>query len=245
MSTLKYGIVAFFFFTQSALAQVGIGTVSVNDSAILEILASDQGILISRLTNAQRAALVNPAKGMIIFNTDTDALNINTGTAGVPNWEAPNKETPKTSKIGQSAKYSNSDTSTNLNVDTAIELPIFGSEEWNDNTTLFSVSGTQIQIAEAGRYRIISNVAIASNSNSARKSPEIYLTINGTITGAVYTTGYMRRNSGHEESSLHLDEVINVGAGDIIAIEIVRAGNSGSTLFRSAGSSNFYVEKMD
>jgi hypothetical protein len=54
----------------------------------------------------------------------------------------------------------------------------------------------------------------------------------------------MRRSNGHNETSFHINEVIQVSAGDVISVEILRAANSGSVTLRSAGSTNIYIEKI-
>ena len=53
-------------------AQVGIGTTTPDASAVLDIQSSsnDKGILIPRMTQAQRNAISSPATGLMIFQTD-------------------------------------------------------------------------------------------------------------------------------------------------------------------------------
>ena len=58
--------------TASAFAQVGIGTTTPNDSAALDITSTTKGLLIPRMTNAQRQAISNPAAGLMVFVTDFD-----------------------------------------------------------------------------------------------------------------------------------------------------------------------------
>ncbi|MGC6480120.1 MAG: tail fiber domain-containing protein [Flavobacteriaceae bacterium] len=59
-------------FTYVLKAQVGIGTNSPDASAALEIVATsnNKGILIPRLTEAQRNAIASPATGLLIYQTD-------------------------------------------------------------------------------------------------------------------------------------------------------------------------------
>ncbi len=61
---------------------VGINaTGAVSDiSAILDISSTTQGVLIPRLTDAQRQALKDPATGLIIFNLNTNEINFYDGT---------------------------------------------------------------------------------------------------------------------------------------------------------------------
>lgn len=64
-------IVPFLVFSQN----VGIGTNNPNSKAILDIKATDKGILFPGLTSAQRNAITNPPDGLHIFNTDERCLN--------------------------------------------------------------------------------------------------------------------------------------------------------------------------
>jgi D-alanyl-D-alanine dipeptidase len=55
----------------SVFAQsVGIGTSAPDASARLDINSSSQGILIPRLSSAQRVAIAHPATGLLVFQTD-------------------------------------------------------------------------------------------------------------------------------------------------------------------------------
>jgi len=58
-----------------ALGQVGIGTSTPDNTAALEVSATDKGFLPPRMTAAQRAAILSPAIGLMVYQTD--------GTAGL------------------------------------------------------------------------------------------------------------------------------------------------------------------
>ncbi len=51
-------------------AQVGIGTNTPNASAILDLTATDKGLLVPRMTLAQKNAIAAPAAGLIVYQTD-------------------------------------------------------------------------------------------------------------------------------------------------------------------------------
>ena len=73
-------------FALFATAQgVGIGTLTPNSKAILDIKATDKGILFPRLTSAQRDAITNPPNGLHIYNTDEACLNYFDSTLGLWN----------------------------------------------------------------------------------------------------------------------------------------------------------------
>jgi uncharacterized protein (TIGR02145 family) len=71
----------------ASMAQVGIGTNSPNANAALDVVSTTQGILLPRMTTAQRNAISSPAEGLTIFNTTTNAMQTNTGTTTSPSWE--------------------------------------------------------------------------------------------------------------------------------------------------------------
>ena len=58
--------------TASTYAQVGFGTTSPDASSALDITSTTKGLLIPRMTNAQRQAISNPAAGLQVFVTDFD-----------------------------------------------------------------------------------------------------------------------------------------------------------------------------
>jgi len=58
--------------TASTYAQVGIGTSSPDASAALDITSTTKGLLLPRMTNAQRLAIASPVAGLQVFVTDFD-----------------------------------------------------------------------------------------------------------------------------------------------------------------------------
>ncbi len=64
-------------------AQVGIGNNSPDTSSMLDVSSTTKGLLIPRMTTAQRDAITSPATGLLIFNTSTSQLNYYDGA-----WKA-------------------------------------------------------------------------------------------------------------------------------------------------------------
>jgi hypothetical protein len=63
------------------VAQIGMGTnSSPNSSSILDIASTNKGLLTPRLTNAQRDAIIAPATGLLIYNTDDSDFNSYNGS---------------------------------------------------------------------------------------------------------------------------------------------------------------------
>jgi hypothetical protein len=65
-----FTLLAAVLLTASTYAQVGIGTTSPHASAALDITSTTKGLLIPRMTAAQRVAITTPSQGLIIFCTD-------------------------------------------------------------------------------------------------------------------------------------------------------------------------------
>jgi hypothetical protein len=65
-----FTLLAAVLLTASTYAQVGIGTTTPAASAALDITSTTKGLLIPRMTAAQRDAITSPSQGLIIFCTD-------------------------------------------------------------------------------------------------------------------------------------------------------------------------------
>jgi len=75
---------------QEARAQntdnVGIGTPVPDNSALLELNSQSKGLLVPRMTQAERDAILQPSSGLLIFNTSTASFQYNFGSKGAPSW---------------------------------------------------------------------------------------------------------------------------------------------------------------
>lgn len=58
----------------NGFAQVGIGIATPAASAILDVTATDKGILFPRMTSTERTAIVSPSKGLHVFDNTTNSL---------------------------------------------------------------------------------------------------------------------------------------------------------------------------
>ncbi len=68
-----------------AISQVGIGTTTPHASSALDITSENSGLLVPRLTIAQRDAIASPALGLFIFQTNSaPGFYFYNGTAWVP-----------------------------------------------------------------------------------------------------------------------------------------------------------------
>lgn len=104
----------------AAAQNVGIGTNTPNASALLDISSTTKGVLVPRMTTAQRTAVVSPVKGLLVFDTDTNGFWFYDGTA----W---NDLLSSTEIIKQNGVVRNS---TNIATDNFV----FGSTRLDDST---------------------------------------------------------------------------------------------------------------
>ena len=71
---------------QILYSQIGIGTTIPEGSSVVDVFSTDKGLLFPRMTTVQRDAIVNPAKGLMIYNLDEDCLQINSGSPSSSAW---------------------------------------------------------------------------------------------------------------------------------------------------------------
>ncbi|MEW2920934.1 hypothetical protein AB1A65_05655 [Muricauda sp. ANG21] len=155
-----------------------------------------------------------------------------------------------TSKINYGGRWTNTDTSTNLNV-TSTVVPIFGSNDYvDDGTNLYEVSGNTLIVKESGRYDVRLNMTVVGIDDSSLTLTEFdtnvnaRIAVNGTPLGSFAATGLISFNHNNNHSSLHLSDVLELNANDIISIVSYREANSGTVLFYSSGSSSFSINKL-
>lgn len=80
---MKLLLLAFSFVVSfGSYAQVGVGTTTPDPSAQLHLNSSSKGILIPKMTEAQRNAVASPATGLLIYQTNnTPGFYYYTGTS--------------------------------------------------------------------------------------------------------------------------------------------------------------------
>ncbi|MGK0255097.1 MAG: hypothetical protein ACI9OE_002616 [Mariniflexile sp.] len=84
----KLLLIVIVLFQSFVFAQVGIGTTTPDSSSILDVQSTNQGVLVPRLTTVQRNGIPTPANGLLIFNTNINRFEYNSGTLTLPVWSA-------------------------------------------------------------------------------------------------------------------------------------------------------------
>ena len=63
-----------FFHANSYAQSLGLNNATPDASSILDATATNRGILIPRMTTANRTAIAAPADGLLVYDTDLDAF---------------------------------------------------------------------------------------------------------------------------------------------------------------------------
>lgn len=84
LGILVFAIVCLSQFSTYAQQNVGIGTNTPDGSAVLDVSATDKGMLIPRVTTLQRNAIIAPATGLLVYDTDFDQFWYFDGVIWVP-----------------------------------------------------------------------------------------------------------------------------------------------------------------
>lgn len=72
-SIFKFLTLVLLIASVNAQAQIGINNPTPDPSAALDVTSTTQGMLVPRMTQAQRTAIASPATGLLVYQTDTTA----------------------------------------------------------------------------------------------------------------------------------------------------------------------------
>lgn len=155
-----------------------------------------------------------------------------------------------TSKVNFGGRWTNTNTSTNLNVTTTV-VPIFGANDYvDDGTNLYEVSGNTLIVKESGRYDIRVNMTLEGidegilNTSKFDTNVNVRLAINDTPIGSFGATGHISFDNFNNFSSVHLNDILELNANDVITIISYREANSGTVRMYNSGTSSFVINKL-
>ena len=128
----------------SSYAQVGINTKFPDASSALDISSDNKGLLMPRLTTAERDLIDLPAKGLMIYNKTSNDGQINTGTPEAPIWSGLKNE---------------------ANPNHLIESVTEGGEESTLSAANILISGMTLSPA-AGTYMVLFNAQTTNETHT-------------------------------------------------------------------------------
>lgn len=236
--------------TADQYGHLGIGTTAPHPSSMLDIASNDAGILVPRLTSAQRGLISSPVLSLMLFNTDVNEFQYFTSTGIFSGWDAFITTANANKYAWQLTGNSATNPATNfLGTTDAVDLTVrtnnvermrIGSNGnvgigTAPNTDMVNVAGnintsTQYNI---GSVRVLSNggtdnlfAGVGSGGANAGSSN----TFVGKDAGLSNTTGSENTFLGHSSGGQNTDGSQNTFLGN-------SAGNANAT----PGSGNTYV----
>jgi hypothetical protein len=191
-----------FLLSQVIYAQVGIGTMAPDASSILDLSSTSKGLLIPRLTTIERDNIVYPAKGLMIFNTSSNDIQLSIGTPTTPVWKGVKRA--KVVSVNAGDIISTSST-TNVLVSGMVVYPESGSYVVSFNANLITPhSSTQAAMDLNGIYRDLKAMpgGIAHGlvfGTGEVLSPGVY-----DVTGATSIAGSLTMDGGGDPNSVFI-----------------------------------------
>lgn len=158
---------AFLICTTTCFAQVGIGTETPDASSILELQSTEGGLLLPRMTTAERDLIASPAEGLTIYNTTTKGLEIYTDS-----WNSLTAEdggTPSLTMYRNLNGAANSITSSNGG-SSFTQFPLGTTETTETDSEYFNVIGNgQVEILKTGSYLINASFSVRDLRSGSSK----------------------------------------------------------------------------
>lgn len=169
----------------AAFAQIGIGTNTPNGKALLDLSSTEKGLLIPRMTSAQRIAInpAMPARGLMVFDTDNTSFMYWTGSAwqslGVASagnfWSLSGNALTGTERIGS--------TNNQPLIMMAAGIPLLRIDTGRNGATIIAniVGGTEFNHISAGSANTILNGGQNSTNKNEILSRHYNTILNGNI----------------------------------------------------------------
>lgn len=176
---LFFGVTLFL----SANAQVGVNQDNspADPSAMLDVKSTDKGVLIPRMTTAERQGITGPARGLLVFDTTTNSFWFFNGSV----WEEINTDDQTLSLIGSELSIEDGNSVDLSNID----LNLSGNDLLTTPLNCPSLAGTLNGIgnfpegvAASGNYAYLINSAsndLKVVDISDPSSPSIVATLPG------------------------------------------------------------------
>jgi hypothetical protein len=227
MCILLLGVV---FFLKGFSQAIGIGTQNPNASAKLDITSDNSGVLIPRMTSADRNRIANPAKGLLVYDSTTNNFWFYSGSA----WSQ--------------MLYNNNvrfgfDLLQNPAINSSYNLQLVNNYNL-DPASVVLTNSTTLTIVKPGLYHFgflgLKHNENAPSATATSATIDLSVTINGkqykVIASAAQTIGTSQSNWSYGSSSTLLFDLF-VPSNSTVTINVVSSNNSG---FLKSDSGHFF-----
>lgn len=232
-------------FSTISFSQIGIGTKDPDASSLLDITATDAGVLTPRMTENERDLIENPADGLMIYQTNsTPGFYYYDGSQ----WEAIGVVPSGTmtqalyQDLTQAVKVTNTLTG-DLNTATETVFSDFTTSNLiGTSSSDFSIAADGITPNFNGTVDVVFNIELDLNS-TAQRSLVAFRWKHNNQEGPWVAHTYMRNsNNGHRETSANFSTTIKAVSGQKIQIQHKRLNTAGSVISPADGVA-FIVKK--
>jgi len=111
------------------------------------------------------------------------------------------------------------------------------------NQSGYAINGNGIQLIGRDSW-VKCTFVIHVTSSIFRTNMLVRLARNGTLFGPISACGYIRAASGHNESSYMATAWTKMAQNDIITVESIQEGNTGTVTMAQAGTSQLLLERL-
>lgn len=161
-------------------------------SSMLDVQSTTKGLLVPRMTAAQKMAIINPAKGLLVYQTDTDSgFYYNTGSKESPKWISFQNQS-----TGWSTKGNAGTDTTNNFIGTTDVVPLVFRQNNVKSGLLDS-----IRAETALGYRAMFATTIGTH-NAAFGYKAMELNVDGTNNTAIGSNALRQNTSGNNNTAV-------------------------------------------
>jgi hypothetical protein len=220
-----------------SMAQIGIGTLTPDASAMVDINTTTKGFLRPRMNTTARDLIASPAPGLSIYNTTTNKLNYHNGTS----WQA-------LVDTGAPGSYDSTDESATISTSSTSDVVITGLSKSPDPGTYLVFFNGEYSISPANNLNVVSvpqgieDLGVIYNEINSLPVTDSSHPI-AIVTGEILTAGvYSFPGALSIAGILTLDAENNPDA--VFVFKTIGAFNTGAgvqvVLINGASASNIY-----
>ena len=199
-------------------------------SAMLDVVATDKGILIPRMTEVQRLGIATPATSLIVYQTDgDDGFYFNAGTPGAPSWV----KLLSDSDLGEPVAIGDSDSDTRIDVEEGLD----------DDVIRFKLLGTEFFRMDSGRFEVLNTGGtISIGENAGLNDPfsgnnNIFIGSSSGLNSsssirnvAIGSRSLQTATNSNNNIAIGYESLINSTGSTNVGIGSFSLGNSGSSI---------------
>lgn len=230
--------------TTISFSQVGIGTTTPDASSVLDITATDAGLLIPRMLQSERDAIQDPATGLMVYQTNnTPGFYYYDGSGWIATGSVASGTMTQAlyQDLTQAVKITNTSTG-DLNTATETVFSNFTTSNLiATSSSDFSIAADGITPNFNGTVDVVFNIELDLNS-TAQRTLVAFRWKHNNQEGPWVAHTYIRNESGHEETSANFSTTIKAVSGQKIQIQHKRLNTAGSVI-SPAGGVAFIVKK--